>query len=188
MATGAYAVDQASRTANKNIALQKEWLKMLQQIFNEGMASIADARANGVFDPMKMRETVQRNVTNLNANVAARGLIAGAKEGDTTQSERIAQATIAGGRALENVDFEALQRELGALQSIIPSAQLAGQGFQGVSNANLQGLGLVQNAQNMANQQLGSLAGLGFQFLNSTPTFNANVGGVGWTPRPGKFG
>ena len=174
--TGQGQIDAINRSTKGTLALQKEHLAMLKRIFGEGMSAIAQARAGGVFDPEKMRASVSRWVDSAIAKVAAKGLIAGAKEGDTVQSENIAQSAIEGGRALEDVDFQALQRELGALQGVLPSAGAAGGAIGDLAGLDMNRLSLIGGAQQQGYANLGNLAFLGSQFFNSRPRFGSSTG------------
>lgn len=116
--TGERGVQEAKRAARRAEDVAQEWLEMARVIFDASMAAVERARAAGVFDTAQIFAVVERNVSIQLNDLAARGLIAGAKPGDTVQAQRIAKAAIAGGRALADVPFIALQREQGALNQV----------------------------------------------------------------------
>lgn len=182
--TGGSAVDEARRQARTSEQTTAEFLAMARQVFNEQIAAVAQARAQGAFNPDLIREQVQRNVNVLLSDVRATGLAAGAQAGDTVQSERIARGAIRGGQALADVPFMAAQRELGLLGQIETGAFGQAAGLQAGAAR-----GGVAGAQAAQGQRLGAIAGLGFQLAQGggqqAPLFG-NPGGQ-FAPRPGSF-
>ena len=176
--TGQAGVDAANAASKRQNALAKEYLAMVKQVFAGALAAIGQARSTGVFDAPQIRKGVSRNVTNLIQGVTIQGLLEGAKEGDTVQSEQIAQSAIAGGRALEDVDFVALQREMDALGQLSAIASGTGQATQMGINTEQGGYANIMNAQNAMNQRIGQLAFLGSKFMNAgAPRFGGGGGG-----------
>lgn len=165
--TGEAQARAINKQTKSSAFLQQQHLDMLKQIFGEAMNSIADARAAGAFDASKIRVSVQRSADRLLGGIAARGLIAGAKEGDTVQSERLAKGAIEGGKALEDVEFEALSRELQALNAALPSAGSAGAAIGAINETGRRGLEMSLANQSLVNQRLGTLASIGSLFFNS---------------------
>lgn len=161
--TGQSQVDEAKRQAQSQAAFQQEVFDLIRQLFDQGLSAVSAARGTGAFDPAKIRESVQRNVDNLIANIATKGIVEGAQRGDTVQLENVAQGVITGSKALADVDFTALMRELSALGSV-PTGGLVGQAGQVGATSAFGQQGIIQ-AQSAQNQRLGLLANVGFQFL-----------------------
>ncbi len=182
--TGATAVKAAKDQAAKDFDFQKDVFDLLRQTFDQGLAAVSAARAGGAFSADKIRESVQRNVDNLIKNIADRGIVSGAQEGDTVQLENVAKGVITGSRALADVDFTALMRELGAIGAIPTGGIGAQAGVVGATSA--AGQQGVAAAQSASNARLGQLASIGFQFLGPKPDFSQSPKTSGF--RPGSFG